>query len=149
MLDVVEQQEPTAPRKMSDQGVRELPPRLLLHLERLSDGREKQGGIADWRKRDPDKAVRKFLRGLSGGLQGESRLPRSARPAQRQQPDVFPLQERNDLAQLLFAPQKRRRRHGQIRVVQRPELGELFVAQLPEPLGCSKVLQAVLAQIPQ
>ena len=53
----------------------------------------------------------------------------------------------DDLLDLAFAPEERRRRDRQVRLVQRLERREVFRAELEETLGRTQVLQPVEAEV--
>jgi hypothetical protein len=62
---------------------------------------------------------------------------RSARPDQREQTNVLSTKQPTDLGKLDFAPYERRRWRGQVRPVERPERGELPLAELV-PAGAGR-----------
>ena len=84
---------------------------------------------------------------LGRRLQRQPRLPCPAGTGERQQPNVLAAQQADNLVELALAAEKRRRRNGQIRLVQRLQARELGVAQLEESLRRREVLEPVLAEV--
>ena len=147
VLGVVDQQERPLRGERIDERLLDGEPGALPHVERLRDRIERQRGVAHRSERDPPDAVGEILGDLGRGLQRESRLPRPAGAGQGQQPDVLTPQETDDLVELSLAAEKRRRRDGKVRLVQRLQARELGVAELEEAFRCREVLEPVLPEI--
>ena len=79
-------------------------------------------------------------------LQGQPGLARPAGARRRQQPDILAPQQADDLVKLWLTAEKRCRRDGKVRLVQRPQAREIGVAQLEEALRRREVLEAVLGR---
>ena len=107
---------------------------ILLRPEDLRDRRADERRLAQGGEPDPEDAVRVELGDVGGRLRGEPGLARSARSGQRQQPSPLVREQRAHLLELALAPEEGRRRHGQIRLVERCERRELLLAELEEPL---------------
>ena len=122
-------------------------PGPLPHFERLRDRVQRERRVAQRGERDPPDAVGEVLGDLGRCLQRQPCLPRPAGAGEGQQPDVLTAQEADDLVEFALAAEKRRRRDGEVRLVERLQARELGVAQLEEALRRGEVLEPVLAQI--
>jgi hypothetical protein len=100
-----------------------------------------------WSERDPGQAVRERIGGLRGRLERQARLAGSARARERDEPDILSLEELDDLANLAFASEERRRGDGQPRAVEALQRRELLATELPESLRRQEVLQAMFSQL--
>ena len=139
MLEVVEhEQQPLVPHRRR-QGV--------LRAERLSGGILDEPRISERGERHPPDTVVVVVRGGRGGLQREPRLAAPARPGQCDQPDVSSPHESCELVDLLLATEKRRRRNGQVRLVQGLQRREAFRPELEEALRRAQVLQPMQAEV--
>ena len=56
-------------------------------------------------------------------------------------------QETDNLVELLPSTEERRRRDGQVRLVQRLQAGEVRIAELEEVLGRREILQPMIAEV--
>ena len=92
-------------------------------------------------------AVRDILGDLRHGLERQPRLPCPAGACERQQSNVLAAQQAYDFDELAPAAEKRRRRDGKVRPVQRLQARKVGVAQLEQALGRREVLQTVLTQV--
>ena len=119
----------------------------LAHVECLRDRVEREGRVAQRSERDPPDAVGEVLGDLGRRLQRQPRLPRPAGAGERQQPNVLVAQQADNLVELALAAEKRRRRDGEVRLVQRLQARELGVAQLEEALRRREVLETVLPEV--
>ncbi len=139
MLEVVqqEQQPPVSDRRCQLSGRSERATRRVEDGCRVGDGGE----------RNPPDSLRVLVRGGACCLQRESGLATAARAGEGQQPR--PREELADLAQLPVAPEERRRRYGQVRLVERLQRREVVRSELVDAFRGGEVLEAVLAQIAQ
>ena len=139
MLEVVEQEQ--------ELPVSDVLPELLARPERLGRRLEHQARLAQRRERHPPDAVLVLGDELRRGLEGEPRLARAADPREREQAHRLAAKQIDDLGDLLRPPEERRRRDGEVRLVQAPERGEVVVPELVDALGSGEVLEPVLAQV--
>ena len=139
MLEVVEhEQQPFVPHRRRQR---------VLRAERLSGGILDECRIGERGERHPPDTVVVVVCGGSGSLQREPRLAASTRAGQCHQPDVTSPHESREMVDLLLATEKRRRRNGQVRLVQRLQRRERFRPELEEALRRAQVLQAMQAEI--
>ena len=141
MLEVVEQEQ--QPLRADVLG------ELLLRPHDLRDRRADERRLAQGGEPDPEDAVREELGDVGGRLRGEPRLARSPRSGQREQPSPLVREQGAHLLQLALAPEEGRRRHGQVRLVERGERRELLLAELVQPLRRRQVLQPVPPEVAQ
>ena len=100
--------------------------------------------------------------GAKGTHQTPSRYPSDARPAACAARRVFPVppgpvsvsrrvpvEQADDFGQLALAAQERRRRHGQVRPIERFERRELATSELIDTLGSAEILEAMFAEVEQ
>ena len=132
--------------KRIDERLLDREPGTLPHVECLRDRVERERRVAQRSERDPPDAVGSVLGDLGRRLQGQPGLPRPAGPRERQQLNVLVAQQTDDLVELALAAEKRRRRDGKVRLVQRPQAREIGVAQLEDALRRREVLETVLAR---
>ena len=116
-------------------------------LQRLSDRRENQRGILQRRERDPPDAVSELVRGVGRGLQREPRLAYPARPRQRHKTHILTAKQGRHSLEIVTAPEKRCRRHRQVRAMKTAQRREVPVAELEEPQWSREILQTMLAEI--
>jgi hypothetical protein len=109
VLEVVEHQQPDLAQRR-DHVLEQRPAGRFLDAEGLSDGREHEVGVSEWREIDRDATAEP-----GGGGLGQARLADPARAGERHQPDVASPQERGDGRELelpadeTVAPGPRRR----------------------------------------
>ena len=84
------------------------------------------------REGNPEDTVRDRTDELGRDLKREPRLPRAARPGDRDEPSIA--DQRDELGHLSLASEERARRDREIRGVERPQRGELAVTELEETL---------------
>ena len=149
VLRVVEEQEPPRPGEPLDERFGERARRLRPNVERVRDRLQHGPRVTEGRQRHPRRPVGERLGRLGRRLQRQACLARAAGAGQRHEADVVARDERRDLAELLYAPEERRRRDREVRPVERLERRKAFVAELPDPFRGSQVFQAVLAEISQ
>ena len=125
VLGVVDQQERPLRGERVDERLLEREAGALPHVERLRDRVERERRVAQRGERDPPDAVGDVLGDLGRCLQRQPRLPRPAGAGERQQPNVLAAQQADDLVELALAAEKRRRRDGEVRLVQRLQAREL------------------------
>ena len=147
MLGVVDQQERPLRGKCVDERLLDREAGALPHVERLRDRVERERRVAQRGERDPPDAVGNVLGDLGCRLQRQPRLPCPAGARERQQPNVLAAQQADDLVELALAAEKRRRRDGEVRLVQRLQARELGVAELEEALRRREVLEPVFAEV--
>ena len=147
VLGVVDQQERPLRGQCVDERLLDREAGALPHLERLRDGVERERRVAKRGERNPPDAVGDILGDLRRGLQRQPRLPCPAGARERQQPNVLAAQQADDLVELAPAAEERRRRDGEVRLVQRLQAREVGVAQLEEALRRREVLQTVLTEV--
>ena len=147
VLRVVDQQERPLRGQRVDKRFLDREAGALPHLERLRDGVERERRVAKRGERNPPDAVRDILGDLRHGLERQPRLPCPAGACERQQSNVLAAQQAYDFVELAPAAEKRRRRDGKVRLVQRLQARKVAVAQLEQALGRREVLQTVLTQV--
>ena len=146
VLGVVEQQEHPLAAEHLREHVLDRPAGLLDHVERLRRVPEHERRVAQRGERDPPDAVVEAVRGLGRGLEREPGLAGAAGAGEREQADAVP-EPLDHLVQLPRAAEELRRRHGEVRLVQRPRPRELARPELEEPLRRGEILEAVLAEV--
>jgi hypothetical protein len=113
----------------------------------VRDRRFDQVGVALRGERDEPHAVAVLLDALRSRLQRKPSLARAAGAGERDDPVL--VEQCEHLAELAFAPDERRRLHRQVRLVHASQGRELVVVELIEPLGGSKILEPVHAEVAQ
>jgi len=91
--------------------------------------------------------VRVALGDLGRDGDREARLADAARPRQRDKTRLLHAEEPEDVRELLLAADERRRRHRNVRGVQRAKRRELALPELVQPERPAEVLETVQAQI--
>ena len=110
---------------------------------------ENEVTVRERRERHPPDALREGLGGFGGGLEREARLPGATGTAQGEERDVFLTEQCGDCVHFVVAADERRRRHGKVRAVERPDRWEAPLAELVDPLGGLQVLESMIAEIYQ
>ena len=138
VLEVVEEEQELSPAKEPGQVVG-CPDRL-----RNLGGQEL--GVREPRERHPEDAVMEPADELGGDLEREPGLSRPSGAGERE--ETRPVRElRNELLELLLAPDERCRDDGEVGCVERAERGKVPLAELEEAFCADQVLQPVLAEI--
>ena len=147
VLGVVDQQECPLRGERVDERLLDREPGALAHVERLRDGVERERRVTQRGERDPPDAVGGILGELGRRLERQPRLPGPAGACERQQPNVLAAQQADNLVELAAAAEKRRRRDGEVRLVERLQAREIGVAELVEALRRREVLEPMLAEV--
>ena len=101
--------------------------------------------IFDGRERNPEDTVSELLDELGGHLEREARLPRAARPRERDESGL--LDQRQQFAELAVPADQRARLSGQVRLVEAAERRKVALSELVEPEWLAEILEAVLAEV--
>ncbi len=125
----------------------ERPERLLARPEGLSGLVEDEARIAHWSERHPEDTVGILVGRLRRSLQRQPCLAGAAGAGEGEQANIVTGEQLDDLRELALAADERRRRHREIRAVERLQDGEVACTQLVDALGGPEVLEAVLAEI--
>ena len=120
MLGVVEDEERPPADEPRFHARRQVAPSFFLHRKCLRHRRHEQVRVSQGRQRNPPEPVGERLCSLRCGVDREPGLPRASWPRERQQSGTV-LQQRRDLGDLALAAEERRRRHREVRAVQRLE----------------------------
>ena len=140
MLGVVEDQQRSLPGEARGHAFGEVPARLLLDREGLCDRGDEQVRIPQRGQRHPPDAVLERVGGFGRRLDCEPCLACPPGPVRVTSRALSPQQFR-DLGQLLLPAEERRRRHREVRAVQRLESRKRFVTELKDALRRTEVLE--------
>ena len=121
----------------------------LLGANCLRGRRKHELRVTERREGYPPDTMRVPVGEPSSRLQRDARLSGTAWPRERQQTDLPLRQQGAHLPQLLFAPQERRRRDRQIRLVEALERRKSRVSELVDTFGRGQVLKPVRAEVAQ
>ncbi len=113
MLAVVQDQEHFPPVQRIGQTRHNRAGVIVPDAERAGDLRQHERRLAERRERDKGGSVRISTAHAVADLQREPRLAHAARPGERQQPDLRPMEEREDRLHHRRPPDERCRREGQ------------------------------------
>jgi len=112
VLEVVEQQQQPLVRNVIGQAV--------LRPHRLPRLVEHEGRVVKRGESHPEDAVGVRVRRVACCLAGQARFPGSSRATQGDDARSVTLEQRPDLCELSLPAKERRRRHGQVRLIERP-----------------------------
>ena len=118
MLAVVDDDQRPLGAERGDDRRCDLDSRPVANLQRLSKRRRDRGLVSQRRQRDPVHAIGESLRRLGGGLERESRLPRSPGSGERDEPRILAVEELDDLPELAFATEEGGRRNRKVRPIE-------------------------------
>ena len=138
VLEVVEQQQYVLSLQEAGQAV--------AGTDGLRDLRLDEPRLSESREWHPEHPVAERPDELGRDLQGEARLPGSARPGDGHLPCVG-AEKRNYLRELALAPDERARRERQVRGVERLERGKVAASELKQLLCRAEVLEAMLPEV--
>ncbi len=138
MLEVVEEEEQLL---AAEEGGK-----VVACADGLRELRGQQLRVGEPRERHPEDAVALRADELGGDLEREARLPGSAGPRDGEEASAV-REQRDELLELLLAPDERERDHGQVGRIERPQRREVAGAELVQMLGSGEVLQTVLAEV--
>jgi hypothetical protein len=99
------------------------------------------------RQPDPEHAGPELAHQLPRRLERQPRLPRATWTGERHEPGALVPNERENLRHLLLAPDERGKRHGQVRVRDRPQWRKAIGSELVQRDLRGEVLQPVPAQV--
>jgi hypothetical protein len=133
LLKIVEQEQRPLAAQVVGQAV--------VSAHDLRDRRFDQIGFAQSSQGDPPDAVLELLDELGRRLQGEPRLAGTAGAGQSH--EARGREQLEHLGELPLSPDKRRRLHGQIRLVERLQGREMALAGLVERLRLGQVFEPV------
>jgi hypothetical protein len=153
LLEVVEDQEELLGLEVLDHALDGRPMALLGKAQDLGHGGEHQAGIGDGGQGHEERTVLKLGEEVPGRLDGQPGLPGAARTCQGQEAGLS--KRCLDVLQLPAAPDEARQLDGEVvrADVHRPEGGEIggqtFGPHLVQVFGPGKVLEPMLAEIPE
>ncbi len=118
---------------------------LVRDPQGLRDRRKHGLGIAERGQRHEPDAVPELLPELGRSLKRKPRLPRAARPAERD--EWVRTNERQHLVELLLSADQRRRLGRKVCLLQAFERPELAGTELVDPFGGREIFEAVLTEV--
>jgi hypothetical protein len=153
-LEIIEDQQQPFCADHRGQAPRQLTP-FLAHPKHGGNGRGDQIRIVERTQIDEPDPIWKVLQHVGGGLDGHTGLADSARTSDRQEPDIITAKEVDDLSDLIFPAEKRRRFYGEVvrlsseRSQWREVGSQVRMNQLEDVLRSVEIAQRVLSQVAQ
>ncbi len=119
-----------------------------MHSDSGRDRRGHELGLADARKRDEEHSACELVDELGADLQRHPRLPRATGARHRHEPGRTG-QQILQLGHFPLAPDQRIPSDRKVGGVQTLQRRKVAFAKLVDPLRCSQIFEAVLAEVPQ
>jgi hypothetical protein len=146
VLAVVDDDQRTARLERGDERGSGLEARPVANFQRSSKRRANRGLVSQRRQGDSVHTIRESIRRFGRGLEREARFSGPSGSGERDEPRILAVEEFHDLAELALATEEGGGRNRKVRPVEALEGGELSVAELEDALGCSEILEPVLAR---